>query len=90
MSKLILNKRTGPFHLGPASKGGQPRVFAGGTTMTVSDEEGTALCKYKDIVELKDGKQVGGPAGKIPVPAGAGLAGKAQDAPKADAKDAKK
>lgn len=80
MSMLLLNKRVGPFQLAPAKEGGKPRVFSGGTTLTVSDEEGKALLKYKDIVQVKDGVQVAGPVGKTPVPAGAGVAGKAKDA----------
>jgi hypothetical protein len=79
MAMLLLNKRKGPFHLKPLAKGGKNRVFAGGTTLRVSDEEGAALLKYKDIVQLKDGVQVGGPAGKTPVPSGTGVAGKATD-----------
>lgn len=75
MSKLLLNKRAGPFHLPPAAKGGKKRVWAGGTTLTVSDEEGTELVKYKDVVELKDGAQVKGPEGAKPVPAGTGVSG---------------
>ncbi|MDD5301512.1 MAG: hypothetical protein PHS14_00270 [Elusimicrobia bacterium] len=77
MTMLLLNKRTGPFHLAPAVKGGKPRVFAGGTTLSVSDEEGAKLLKYRDIVQIKEGVQVKGPAGATPVPAGTGVSGKA-------------
>ncbi len=80
MAMLLLNKRNGPFHLPPAKKDGQPRVWAGNTTLTVEDEEGKRLLKYKDVVWLKDGKQVKGPEGSKPVPSGSGVAGKAQPA----------
>ena len=50
------------------------------------EEEGKKLLAYKDVVQIKDGVQVkGGAGGKVPVPAGAGVSGKAQDAPAADA-----
>lgn len=93
MSMLLLNKRKGPFHLKPAVEGGKPRVFAAGTTLKVSDEEGAALLLYKDIVQVKEGQQVPGPKGADPVPAGTGVSGKADPAqkvdPKAGAKGAK-
>lgn len=87
MSMLLLNKRKGPFHLRPLKKGDPVREFAAGTTMTVDDAEGKALLKYTDIVQIKEGKQVAGPAGAKPVPAGAGLAGKAQVPGKDENKD---
>ena len=78
---LLLNKRNGPFHL-PGN-----RVWNAGTTLSVEEEEGKKLLTYKDVVQIKDGVQVkGGVGGKIPVPAGAGVSGKAQDAPAAPAK----
>ena len=73
----LLNKRTGPFHLKPAKKGGPNRVFPGGTTLEVDEAEGKELLKYRDIVQLVEGKQVKGPAGATPVPAGTGVSGKA-------------
>jgi hypothetical protein len=86
MSMLLLNKRRGPFHLPPVKGSKEKRVFPGGTTLTVSDEEGSALLLYKDIVQVKDGKQVAGPKGADPVPAGTGVSGKADPAQKVDPK----
>jgi hypothetical protein len=74
---LLLNRRKGPFDLKPLKNGDQCRRFSGGTTITVSDEEGKALLLYKDIVQIVDGKQVGGPVGSKPVPSGTGVSGKA-------------
>ena len=92
MAKTLLNKRKGPFHLKPLQKGGKVRKWAAGTTMKFDDAEAAGLLLYKDVVELTaDGKQVGGPAGLKPVPAGAGLAGKATvPAASPDAEAAKK
>lgn len=82
---LLLNKREGPFHLPPAKGQKNPRVWGPGTTLTVDEEEGKKLLTYKDVVQIKDGVQVaGGKGGKTPVPAGTGVSGKAQDAPKDD------
>ena len=81
--RLLLNRRKGPFHLKPLTAGGKKRVWAGGTTLSTDDAEADALLKYKDVVEVKDGVQVAGPAGKIPVPAGTGVSGVAKDAPAA-------
>ena len=77
MSMLLLNKRKGPIDLKPRKKGEDVYRWAGGTTVTVEDAEGKALLNYKDVVRIVDGKQVAGPAGLVPVPAGTGLAGKA-------------
>jgi hypothetical protein len=79
MTMLLLNRRKGPFDLGPAKKGGKPRHWPAGTTLTVDDDEGADLLGYKDIVQVKDGKQVAGPAGLAPVPAGTGVSGKATE-----------
>lgn len=80
---LLLNRRSGPFHLKPLNGSKEPRVWGPGTTLTVDEEEGKKLLTYKDVVQIKDGVQVkGGAGGKIPVPAGAGVSGKAQEAPK--------
>ena len=84
---LLLNKRAGPFHLKPLKGSKEVRVWAGGTTLSVDEEEGKKLLRYKDVVQIKDGVQVkGGAGGKVAVPAGAGVSGKAQDAPAAPAK----
>ena len=74
----LLNKRKGPICLKPLQSSKEPRVWAGGTTIKVEEEEAKKLLNYHDVVQLKgDGVAAAKPQGAVPVPAGAGVSGKA-------------
>lgn len=73
----LLNKRKGPIHLRPLTSGGKPRVWEGGSTLKVDEDEAKKLLNYNDVVQLKgDGEAAEKADGAAPIPAGAGVSGK--------------